>query len=246
MKLPFIYIIIMVGSLFLLYLFPEIGYDQMILPALFWFILSLYLSLSVLKDEILTFYNFKNLKKWFILVPYLATHYIVYSLLLEEILFSFYGTTYSGISNFISLTYSPFFSHTIITVALSIFFNPTLVIFLKPGMLIELSAYSLSLGFLISLLVTSAVLRLLSLRKISIRKKAEIFALALLGIIAGAGCCVSIPLLIASAISFSVTVSIMYWQGAFAIYLLLPIVALIILKHISSNLKKIIEFKRYI
>ncbi|WP_338598769.1 hypothetical protein V6M85_08525 [Sulfolobus tengchongensis] len=236
MKLYFLSIVPIVMSLLLIYLFPL---DNLLPIIIFWFFLSYLFLRTVFKGEIQVMMDYKKGSKWGIFSSYLLVHYLVYSVAIIELLTYIYKPiTVNSQTPFISVFSTPFGSTpSLPNFGLSLLFNPTVTAFIPPNIVIELSLYSIAMGLYIAILVTSSLITI-----ISINKKFKYFAfIPLIGIIAGASCCVSIPVLLAESLELSniVFLSTTAWQAIFIAYVSLPILTVAFLKHLSSSLLKV-------
>ncbi|WP_054836972.1 hypothetical protein [Metallosphaera hakonensis] len=81
----------------------------------------------------------------------------------------------------------------------NLLFNPSLVIGIPPNFYIELSAYATIMGVIIGILVTSIIVRIYKLFG-SFRRMKTVFLAPLFGVIGGGSCCISVPLLLSTAI----------------------------------------------
>ncbi len=235
-----IYVAVLLISAYLVYSFPRIALDQIIAPVIFWLFLVLAL-LRLLNFQVRETINYPSRKKWYILLPYMALHYFAYGAILEVILVSLSGIffPYLAVSG---VSYIPFGNSSLLQTLLSLLFNPTISIIIPPGITLDLSPYSLSLGFLISILVTYSILTISDMSK-GARAKVEMLAIALVGIVVGAGCCVSIPIIVAEEIgaiaAYGLALGSRYWEIAFAVYTLLPIITVGGLIHFTKRLSLI-------
>ncbi|BFI76079.1 hypothetical protein [Sulfurisphaera ohwakuensis] len=165
---------------------------------IFWLSLLLFLMKGPMSN-IFTYLR-KHLNKFSlsILVAYLSVHYFVYSIALERLLTGFYGILFYVNTPFISLSITPFYPPSFYTAFINIIFNPTVAIGFPPNYYIELSLYSIVLGFLIGSVVTVTIVRVLELSKVI--KLKSILLVPILGVIAGGSCCISLPILLATVI----------------------------------------------
>ncbi|ACP36512.1 conserved hypothetical protein [Sulfolobus islandicus L.S.2.15] len=237
MKLYFLSIIPIVMSLVLTYMFP---FNELIPIVTFWIFLTYLLFNTILRGELQVMRLYKRKRtKWGLFFSYLITHYIVYSIAIVELLTYIYKPALSYPQTaFVSLFSTPFGSSPSLTnLGLSLIFNPTITVFIPPNIVIDLSLYSISMGLYIAILVTSSLVTLISLNK----KLGYLAFIPLIGIIAGASCCVSIPVLLAESIEVSnlVFLTTSVWQAVFIAYVSLPIITVIFLKHLLSSLHKL-------
>ncbi|BFH72788.1 hypothetical protein SJAV_07320 [Sulfurisphaera javensis] len=195
------YLIILFLGFILVYISPlSLNYEAYVTLGniLFWSSLLLLLIRKLLR-RVFTYLG-KHLNKMSItiLVSYLSVHYFVYSIALEKLLTNFYGEIFYVSSPFFSASITPFYPPSIYTTFINLLFNPTITTGFPPNFYIELSAYSIVLGFIIGSIVTATIMRVLEIGK-TIKIKAILIA-PILGVIAGGSCCISLPILLASVI----------------------------------------------
>ncbi|MEM0034455.1 MAG: hypothetical protein QXP09_14055, partial [Saccharolobus sp.] len=196
MKLYFLSLIPIIMSVILAYLFPL---NQLVPISIFWIFLAYLLLRAAFSGELEIIRDYRSNAKWGILSSYMMVHYLLYSIAIENLLAYIYKPV---ILNFqtspsIALFTNPFSSSpNLVGLGLSLVFNPTLTFFIPPNLIADLSLYSIVLGLIISILVTSSLSIIFS-----INKKLKLAGLIpLIGIIAGASCCVSIPVLLAESL----------------------------------------------
>ena len=163
-----------------------------------------------------------NGKGYAIYGTYLTIHYVVYSIALERLLTAIYGQLFSISSSFVSFNVSPYYPGGLYAALVNLLFNPSIAIGFPPNYYLELTFYSIAMGFIIGGIVTATILRVLDMsRFVKIR---AILLAPLLGVIAGGSCCVSIPILIASAIPAANFLLLVPSGGLalFLAYILLP------------------------
>ncbi|AHC52282.1 hypothetical protein SUSAZ_10590 [Sulfolobus acidocaldarius SUSAZ] len=232
------YLPIIFGSLLLTYLFPL---SQLVPLTIFWIFMTILVLRTALSDEAKMVIFGKDRLRWMIFFIYLAIHYAVYSLAIELLLGQFsQGNNLLYIGPPFAIYITPFsVSPSLTGLALSLILNPTLLIHLSDQLVIELSFYSISMGLLISFLVTSSLMIV-----ISTRKRLKYLALVpMLGILVGASCCVSIPVLLATSIEAVgvVLLTTFSWEVVFIAYVILPLVTVIVLKHLSNSLLRLMS-----
>jgi len=192
----------LVFGLLLLYIAPNSPNYSMysvVGNLIFWISLVIILYKSVLHNAFA--YVRKNLSRVTIAIfgTYLSIHYFVYSIALEKILTGIYGQLFFVNSPFVTFTITPFYPSSLYATFVNLIFNPSIVAGIPPDYYIELSFYAIFMGFIIATLVTANIVRVI--RIAGFLKKAKIILLApLLGVIGGGSCCISIPILLATAI----------------------------------------------
>ncbi|AWR96784.1 hypothetical protein DFR86_03905 [Acidianus sulfidivorans JP7] len=220
------YIILCISGLFLLYISPySVNYSLYSIMGnlIFWSSLVLLLIKSFLKSSFnLILRNFSKTTLG-IFLGYLSVHYFVYSIALERILTGIYGQLFSVNSAFASLSVTPFYPASLYSTIVNLLFNPTITIGFPPNYYIALSFYAIAMGFIIATLVTANILRVLHISKILTKTKI-ILLVPLLGVIGGGSCCISIPILLATAIPAA---NVLFFtsignSALFLVYILLP------------------------
>ncbi|WP_432518143.1 hypothetical protein [Saccharolobus islandicus] len=234
MKLYFLSIIPISMGLLLAYLFP---YNQLLPITIFWIFLIYLLFRTIFRGELSAIKEFRSNVKWGIFSSYIVVHYLLYSIAIEALLSYLYKPLVYPQPFSISVFTTPFINSNLVNLGLSLLFNPTITVFIPPNLIVDLSLYSISLGLLISILVTSSLAIILSLN----RKLKYITLVPLIGLITGAGCCISIPVLLANALELSnlIFLTTPAWQIIFIAYVSLPILTVIFLKHLSNSLIKL-------
>ena len=206
---------------------------------LFWSSLLLILSKTVMKKVFS--YVGKNLNKLGISIfaVYLSIHYFVYSIALEKLLTGIYGELFYVNTPFFSFSITPFYPASPYVAFVNLLFNPTIAAGFPPNYYVELSAYSLVLGFIIGSVVTATILKVIELSK-RIKIRAILIA-PILGVIAGGSCCISLPILLATVIPAA---NVLFFlpvgnTALFLAYILLPpITAIGLTIHFNSLLPK--------
>ncbi|AOL17726.1 hypothetical protein BFU36_06850 [Sulfolobus sp. A20] len=219
-------------GLVLAYLFPL---DEALPITIFWIFLTYLLLRVFFRGEVNVINTYNGKSKWAILASYMSVHYVLYSIALETLLTYLFRPVIYPQSSFVGFFTTPFGeSRSFANLGLSLVFNPTITIFISPNFAIDLSLYSIVFGLLISILVTSILISILSING----KQKYIILVPLLGLIAGASCCVSIPILLAESVELAniVFISTTSWQALFIAYISLPIITVIFLKHLSNSL----------
>ncbi|ARM75275.1 hypothetical protein [Acidianus manzaensis] len=220
------YVILCLAGLFLLYISPNsVNYFlySIVGNLIFWISLTILLLKTFLKGSFSLIS--KNVSKVTlgIFFGYLSVHYFVYSIALEKILTGIYGKLFFVNSAFASFSFTPFYPAGFYATLVNLLFNPTITIGFPPNYYIALSFYAIFMGFIIAILVTANILRVLRLSKIITKTKVILLA-PLLGVIGGGSCCISIPILLATAIP---TANVLFFTSIgnstlFLAYILLP------------------------
>ncbi len=197
---------------------------------MFWSSLTMF-SLTLMKSELSIIRSRLSMTVVGVFLGYLSLHYFVYSIALERLLSSIYGELFQVTSPFLSLTFSPFYPPSLLTLLYNVIFNPALVGGFPPNYYFELSFYAIAMGFIIATLVTANIVRVMQYA--STLKRAKVIILApLLGVIGGGSCCISVPILLAEAIPAAnfVLFSPIGDTALFLAYVLLPPLTAVALK----------------
>lgn len=233
MKLYYLSIIPIFMSLSLIYMFP---FDEQIPLVIFWVFLTYFILNTLLKEELRVIKDYKKHSKWAIFISYLIAHYFAYSVIIIELLTYIYKPPpFYSQTPLISIFNTPFGgSQTLVNLGLSIVLNPTVFVFIPPNIFIDLSLYSMAMGLYIAILVTSSLISIIGTRK----RLKYIAIVPTLGIVAGASCCLSVPVLLSVTFYSNgiISLPIYVWQTVFITYISLPLVTVMALKHISNLL----------
>ncbi|BBG24787.1 hypothetical protein [Sulfuracidifex tepidarius] len=183
----------------------------------------LLLSFNFMKQEISLIKGRMSKFVASIFLIYLSIHYFVYSIALEKLLDGIFGVLFQVSSPFITLTYSPFFPPSLLTLLYNTLFNPAIVGGFPPNFYFELSSYAIVMGLVIATLVTANIVRVMQYASYLKRTKVIILA-PLLGVIGGGSCCISVPILLAEAIPAAnfILFSPLGDTALFLAYVLLP------------------------
>ncbi len=227
------YVVVMVFSVLLLFLAPATSFYflySLVGNLFFWSsITALALKTGLRRPLSYVRGNFSK-STLGIFVGYLSLHYFAYSIALERILTGVFGELFSVSSPFLTFQVTQFYPTGLYSTFANLVFNPSLVVGFPPNYYIELSFYAMSMGFLIATLVTANLLRVRELTRVV---KVKVILLApILGVIGGGSCCVSIPILLASAIPAAnlVLASPIGDSGLLLAYVLLPPITALALK----------------
>ena len=243
LNLTFLFnLILMVSGLAITYSAPYSNYVVYVTfgNLFFWLPLTFILTKSVVRKVFSYLSKNWNKKSLAIFSTYLSIHYFVYSIALERLLTSIYGELFRISSPFLTFSVSYFYPPGPYTFLINLIFNPSIVIGFPPNYYLELSFYSVIMGFLIDGVVTTTILRVLEIYK-KVRIRAIIIP-PILGVLAGGSCCVSIPVILATAIPAA---NVLFFlpignTALFLAYILLPPVTLIgLIFHFNSLFPKI-------
>lgn len=180
-------------------------------------------------------------------VSYISVHLILYGLLLEIVLAHIFRMPPETTHFSYYLTSVLFYPLSFSSVITGFGFNPSLSFLLPPLYNLALSMYSICLGFIIAILVTANVVRVTELGKVCslAQKSRALVLLPAIGVVGGAICCVSLPVIISLAAPAAAAISNSPIAFYFA-YFLFPPATVIGLKYnldstdrIGANLERI-------
>lgn len=176
---------------------------------------------------------------------YLAVHLFLYGFLLEAILSSIYGQPSLIVSPSIYVTVNVFTPPSLLNALLGLAYNPSITLILTPTIGATLSLYNIFVALVIGLLFIANIGRTKELGELcTMRNKASSFiALPVLGIVLGASCCLSVPVLITLLAPSAAVLASAVWLY-YATYFLFPPFAAVVLSinlytigRISSKLR---------
>jgi hypothetical protein len=199
-----------------------------VLALLFWVAVTLITFLFLFKDLLRRFAAILRVKKWamFLFPCYLIIHLLIYGLVVENILVLTFGS--SGFSNsifggFIVLG-NAFYPHTLGNALLQITLNPSLALYIPPYFGLDWGPFSFYSAVVIGMLVVVHIERLGKLRQ-PLRRVGGSVVYPAVGVVGGASCCVSLPVLILtlSPVASSALLVPMWVALAYALYFVLPL-----------------------
>ncbi len=188
----------------------------------FWTSLAFMLFKTVMRRPFTYVWKKANKVTLAVFPSYLAVHYFAYSVALERLLTDVYGPLFSVTSPFLSFG-ATYFPQGAYSTVVNLLFNPYITAGFPPNYYLQLSFYALYMGFIIASLVTANIMRAVEIAGRLGRAKVIILA-PLLGVIGGGSCCISIPILLATAIP---SANVIFFSpvgdtALFLAYLLLP------------------------
>lgn len=209
----------------------------------FWVVVTvLILGYGVRRSVVSTFGAVRR-SKWFAaLVPgYLSVHLIIYGIILEWILIGYFGgpALYNSNGVFLSGGFS-LYPHTLLSVLVGLTVSPSITIQIEPFFVASISMYALATAVAIDVLVVANIATFMQLKE-RLRKTAGSIAVPLIGVVLGAGCCLSIPELFTIAAP-SMSLLLYTPLGILAqntIYYLLPISVIVALAIQLNSISKI-------
>ncbi|MCY0860911.1 MAG: hypothetical protein OWQ52_00585 [Metallosphaera prunae] len=159
----------------------------------------LVILIKLLRGPILTIRKNLRIGVLAIFISYLSVHFFVYSIAIEKLLTGIYGQLFSISTPFLTISITPFSGNVGLSVIYDLIFNPSVVMGFPPNFYIELSMYAIAMGIVIAILVTATIVKVVELFG-KFRGMRTILLAPLLGVIGGGSCCISIPLLLSTAI----------------------------------------------
>ena len=184
-------------------------------------------------------------------VSYLSVHLVLYGLLLEGLIdYSF--KVASVVTQFTAnLGSVPLYPVSFDSILAGFGFNPSIDLFIPPYFILALSFYTITLSVIIAVLVLTNIMKVLEIGKMCgvALKSRTLVVLPALGVIGGAACCLSLPLLISIAAPTAalITNNTVVWYVA---YFAFPTVTAVGLKYnmdstmrIATKMSKIVAPK---
>jgi len=214
---------------------------EILAPLLFWYGASFLLLSYPLKDALADFRRYiKTVTGAVVFAVYLVVHILLYGFLLEGILTSFYGKDFFTTAAGVTLTTTTFVPPSPTNVVLALWYNPWLTITTPPAFSTTLSFYSLVIALLIDVLIVANIGKTRELGKAcSVGERSRsIVVFPALGIVFGASCCLSVPLLFTVAVPSAAALSSLLWVYD-ATYFLFPPFAVALLYLNFGSVRKI-------
>jgi len=161
---------------------------------------------------------------------YMAIHLILYGFLFETIVASVFGPSTLAVTPGLFVSTNVFLPPSITSSLFDVAFNPSIVATVPPIFSVVLSFYSISVAFVIAVLVLANIGQTRDLNRVrSAAGKAKVFVvLPAVGIFFGASCCLSVAGVL-SLISPTASAILSASWVFYATYFLLPAVAIVIL-----------------
>ena len=207
----------------------------------FWISIVGFVFLFPLRYVLALFANYiKSLRGVLIFASYATVHLFLYGLILEGIIA--YSFKIPSVINqaTISVTSIPLYPVTLTSILTGFGFNPSIDIFIPPVYVLALSFYIISLSFIIAVLVLTNIMKVVEIGKSCGRafRSRSLILLPMLGVVGGAACCISLPVLITLAAPTTAILSgspIVFY----AAYFLFPIATAIGLKYNMDSTQRI-------
>ncbi len=154
---------------------------------------------------------------------YLAVHVVLYGFILESVLVSFFDRPATSTTASVFVTTSVFAPPSISNAVLALWFNPWIIVTLPPIFDDALSFYSIAIAVVIAVLIVANLGKTRELGKMcstGLRSRSLLLFPAL-GIVLGASCCLSVPVLVTVAAPSALAVTSLVWVYD-ATYFLFP------------------------
>ena len=180
----------------------EFNYIETLASLSFWAPLVCLVFLFPLRSTLALFSRcIRTARGVLVFTTYLVVHLILYGLLLETLLDYAYKLPQITSQPTVSVTSSVLYPLSLPAMVTSFGFYPSFSILLPPSFNLVLSLYSITLAVVIAILVAVSVMRVVDLGKLSaFTQRAHAFVLLpVIGVIGGAACCLSLPVLISLA-----------------------------------------------
>jgi len=216
---------------------------ELLAPSLFWYALTLLLIAYPFRDAFQTF-------RRYIVTPlgagvfsiYLIVHVLLYGFMLESILVSFFDRPFVSASVSVYVTTSVFAPPSLLNAVLGLWFNPWVTLTIPPVLSDAISFYSLDIAIIIAILIVANVGKTRELGRIcSTKLKSRTLVIfPALGIVLGASCCLSVPILLTVAVPSAVALSSSLWLYD-ATYFFFPPGAVILLYLNLYSISRITE-----
>lgn len=214
---------------------------ELLAPGLFWYSVTLLLLAYPLRNALDAFIrSIKTTLGVGVFVAYMVLHIVLYGYMLESILVSFFDEPFVAAHTSIFVTTSVFAPPSLTNAVLALWFNPWVTITVPPSFSDALSFYSLDIAFLIAILIVANIGKTRELGRLcSTRMRTRAMVLfPALGIVLGASCCLSIPILIVIGTPSLVAVTSFLWLYDVT-YFLFPLFAVVILYLNLHSVEKI-------
>lgn len=184
-------------------------------------------------------------------VSYLSVHLVLYGLILEGIVAYTFKIPSLVTQAQASIASVPLYPVSASSILAGFGFNPSVDLFLPPVFVLALSFYTISLSLIIAVLVLTNVMKVVEIGKMcgTALKSRSLVILPALGVIGGAACCLSLPILISLAAPTAAIVSStpIVWYVAYFVF---PAATAVGLKYnmdsterIASKMSKIVSPK---
>lgn len=155
-------------------------------------------------------------------VSYLSVHLILYGLILEGIIAYSFKVPSLITQPSVSIASVPLYPVSLTSILAGFGFNPSVDLFIPPVFVLALSFYTISLSLIIAILVLTNIMKVVEIGKMcgTALKSRTLVVLPALGVIGGAACCLSLPILISLAAPTAaiITSTPIVWYSAYFIF----------------------------
>jgi hypothetical protein len=218
---------------------------ELLSPALFWYAVCFLLLAYPLRQAWADFLRYiRTTVGAGVFVLYLAIHVVLYGFLLESLLVSVFSQPYTSAAASFSITTSVFAPPSLSNAVLALWFNPWMTLTIPPLFDDALSFYSIAIAILIAILIVANIGRTRELGKVcsaNLRSR-SLLVFPALGIVFGASCCLSVPVLVILVAPAAAALSASLWIYDVT-YFFFPLIAIVLLylnlrsvDRIASNL----------
>ncbi|MEM3670232.1 MAG: hypothetical protein QW767_00580 [Thermoprotei archaeon] len=220
---------------------PANGFLAAYSTLVFWVGVMSVLAWTWLREPIATFIRPKTRRRAIAAFSsYLPVHLVVYGLLLERVLAGLFGYP-GGIHSYeLYVTYSPVYPVNVLNAFLGLVVTPSVSLVLPPTYGLDLAAYSFAMALIIAVLVAGNVAALKTVGSSCSTKRSSLTYLGLpvLGVVTGASCCLSVPILLDIAVPAAGSL-LLTTPVAYLAYLVFPSATALALKQNFNLLTRI-------
>lgn len=229
----FTFIVLAVVTSFFAYLWGATSPNpaELLAPALFWYAVCFLLVSYPLRQAWDGF--LRHIRTAYgagVFVLYLAIHVVLYGFLLESLLVSFFDQPYTSAAANIAITTSVFAPPSLPNAVFALWFNPWITLTIPPLFDDALSFYSIAIAIIIAILIVANIGKTRELGRVcsaNLRSR-TLLVFPALGIVLGASCCLSVPVLITLAAPTAAALSASLWLYDVT-YFFFPLFAVVLL-----------------
>ena len=189
-----------------------------------------------------------------IFAGYLSIHLFLYGLILEGIVAYSYKVPSLVNQLTVNLASIPLYPVSLVSIVAGFGFNPSFDLFIPPVYVLALSFYTIAVSIVIAALVLTNIMKVAEIGKMcsTALKSRTLVVLPALGVIGGAACCLSLPILISLAAPTAaiITSTPLVWYSAYFVF---PSATAVGLKYnmdstmrIASKMSKIVAPKQIV
>ncbi|HYA55440.1 MAG TPA: hypothetical protein VED22_01450 [Nitrososphaerales archaeon] len=204
---------------------------ELLAPALFWYAVCFLLVAYPLRHVWEDFLQYiRTAVGAGVFVLYLAIHVVLYGFLLESLLVSVFSQPYTSASASFAVTTSVFAPPSMSNAVLALWFNPWITLTIPPLFDDALSFYSIAIAIVIAILIVANIGRTRELGKVcsANMRSRSMLVFPALGIVFGASCCLSVPVLVTLAAPTAAALSASLWIYDVT-YFFFPLIAVVLL-----------------